>query len=77
MLSTRGNAAPVSGAEAIIAGIAPDGGLYLPESWPQFALVEQEGLCHQNYARLAKEILVRFFPEWPDEATGAGSGSRL
>jgi len=67
-VSTRGNAAPVSGAEAIIAGIAPDGGLYLPESWPQFALVEQEGLCHQNYARLAKEILVRFFPEWPDEA---------
>ncbi|MBC7770408.1 MAG: threonine synthase [Phycisphaerales bacterium] len=34
-LSTRGLAPPVSFLDAVLAGMAPDGGLYVPESWPQ------------------------------------------
>lgn len=33
-ISTRGQAPPVSFLDAVLAGIAPDGGLYVPESWP-------------------------------------------
>jgi len=34
-VSTRGAGAPVSFEEALLEGLAPDGGLYVPESWPQ------------------------------------------
>src|SRR6185295_8108099 len=34
-LSTRGLAPPVSFLDAMLDGMAPDGGLYVPESWPQ------------------------------------------
>lgn len=34
-VSTRGRAVPVSLSAALSAGLAPDGGLYLPEYWPQ------------------------------------------
>lgn len=33
-ISTRGQAPPVSFLEAVLSGMAPDGGLYVPESWP-------------------------------------------
>lgn len=34
--STRGHAPALPIADAIVAGLAPDGGLYLPEAWPRF-----------------------------------------
>jgi threonine synthase len=33
-VSTRGQAPPVSFLDAVLAGMAPDGGLYVPETWP-------------------------------------------
>ncbi|MEQ1491436.1 MAG: threonine synthase [Terricaulis sp.] len=33
-ISTRGQAPPVSFLDAVLNGMAPDGGLYVPESWP-------------------------------------------
>lgn len=33
-ISTRGAAPPVSFLDAVLAGLAPDGGLYVPERWP-------------------------------------------
>ncbi|MBK6703376.1 MAG: hypothetical protein IPG56_06140 [Caulobacteraceae bacterium] len=33
-ISTRGQAPAVSFLDAALAGMAPDGGLYVPESWP-------------------------------------------
>ena len=35
--STRGASAGVSGAQAVLTGLAPDGGLYLPRQIPEFA----------------------------------------
>jgi len=34
-VSTRGAAPPASFSDVLLAGLAPDGGLYLPASWPQ------------------------------------------
>ena len=36
LVSTRGEAAPVDVTTAMLTGLAPDGGLYVPESWPRF-----------------------------------------
>jgi threonine synthase len=36
-VSTRGQAAPHSFDEVLLAGLAPDGGLFMPETWPQIA----------------------------------------
>ena len=35
-VSTRGHAPDVSFTEALLAGLAPDGGLYTPQRWPSF-----------------------------------------
>ena len=36
LISTRGEAPPVDVTTAMLTGLAPDGGLYVPESWPRF-----------------------------------------
>ncbi|HVY87123.1 MAG TPA: threonine synthase [Caulobacterales bacterium] len=36
-VSTRGNSPPVSFLDAVLSGLAPDGGLYVPEAWPSAA----------------------------------------
>ncbi len=36
-ISTRGDAPPVSFLDAVLAGMAPDGGLYVPEVWPSLS----------------------------------------
>lgn len=63
--STRGGSPAVTGAQAIVSGIAPDGGLYLPESFPTLSRSEQEALANLDYAGRALEILSRFLPELP------------
>ena len=39
-ISTRGEAPQASFADVLLAGLAPDGGLYLPAAWPQFSAAE-------------------------------------
>ena len=58
-VSTRGEAPPVSFAEAFAAGLAPDGGLYVPEELPQIVpeLLAAESL---SYADLAFRFLSVF-----------------
>jgi threonine synthase len=43
-LSTRGGAPPATLSEALLHGIAPDGGLYVPERFPRFAPSDFDGL---------------------------------
>jgi len=59
-ISTRGQAAPQSFADILLAGLAPDGGLFLPESWPQISADEIAGFAGQRYADVAFAILKRF-----------------
>jgi len=42
--STRGQAAPVSFSEALLQGLAPDGGLYIPQQWPDLRGLQPEPL---------------------------------
>lgn len=36
-VSTRGASPAIGFLDAVLAGLAPDGGLYVPEVWPSFA----------------------------------------
>ncbi|HEV7439944.1 MAG TPA: threonine synthase, partial [Methylobacterium sp.] len=56
-VSTRGAAAPLSFSDALLAGLARDGGLYVPESWPQISPEAIAGLAGKRYADAAKLVL--------------------
>jgi threonine synthase len=61
-ISTHGQTRPQTFSEAVEAGLAPDGGLFLPDAWPDISgrLVEWEKL---SYPEVAAEFLSRFAPE--------------
>ena len=55
-ISTRGDAPPVDFRTACLAGLAPDGGLYVPEAYPQIARATHT----ETYASLAARVLHAF-----------------
>jgi threonine synthase len=58
-VSTRGQSPPVSFLDAVLAGMAPDGGLYVPEAWPNLgAWVREAGVC--DYVSVAEAVLEQF-----------------
>ncbi|MEE8626659.1 MULTISPECIES: threonine synthase [Methylobacterium] len=56
-VSTRGAAAPLTFTDALLAGLARDGGLYIPQSWPQISRETIAGLAGRPYAEAAKAVL--------------------
>jgi threonine synthase len=58
-LSTRGEAPPLGFAEAMLAGLAADGGLYVPETWPQIDAETMLGFAGRPYAEVAVEVIRR------------------
>lgn len=59
--STRGGAERVSSAAAILKGLASDGGLFVPASFPQMPLSAIEELADLSYEERAVRILRLFF----------------
>jgi len=59
-ISTRGGAPRANFAEVLLAGLAPDGGLYMPVEWPQLSQSEIAAFSGQRYQDVAFEILRRF-----------------
>ena len=59
-LSTRGEAPKLGFCDAMLAGLARDGGLYLPETWPQLSAEAIGGLFGRPYDEVAVEILRPF-----------------
>ena len=57
--STRSNSPALSLSEAMQSGLAPDGGLYVPESFPEFAVEDFEGL--EGWAEIGGRLLAPFF----------------
>jgi len=56
-VSTRGEAPPLTFADALLAGLARDGGLYLPESYPRLSTETIHGFRGQPYAAVAKTVM--------------------
>ena len=65
-ISTRSDKYKVDSAEAIKTGIAPDGGLFVPEEIPQITLGEIESFASLSYAELAKKILSLYLTDYTD-----------
>jgi threonine synthase len=64
--STRGQTRPHSFTEAVEAGLAPDGGLFLPEKLPDLSAL-LPGWANLSYAEMAAEFFQHFAPEIPAE----------
>lgn len=63
--STRSNLHSCGGAEAIRSGLAPDGGLFVPETLPHFDLDEIRST--RSYAELAARILARLLTDYRED----------
>ena len=59
-LSTRGQAPALSFDEVLLTGLARDGGLYVPESWPQFSEAELRRMARLSYPDLAVSVMRPF-----------------
>ncbi len=64
-ISTRGNAPAKTFTEILLAGLAPDGGLYLPEEYPQVSREELDAWRSLDYASLAMAILSKLATDIP------------
>jgi threonine synthase len=62
-VSTRGQAPVRDFAGVLLAGLAEDGGLYVPESWPHFSPADWRGLRGLPYAELAARVVQPFAGE--------------
>ncbi len=59
-ISTRGTAPVLSFDDVLLTGLARDGGLYLPESWPSFSPEEIRSLAGKPYAEVAFTVIRPF-----------------
>ncbi len=67
-ISTRGEATPLSFEEVVLTGLAPDGGLYVPENLPKFSQEEIASWAGLSYQELAFKVISPFVAgEIPDE----------
>ena len=64
--STRGASERVSSAAAILKGLASDGGLFVPASFPQMTLAEIEALVPLSYEERAVRILRLFLTDYTE-----------
>lgn len=59
-VSTRGQAPNLGFCDAVMAGLATDGGLYLPQTWPQISALQMTELANGSYADAAFAIISPF-----------------
>jgi threonine synthase len=59
-VSTRGHAAALDFRQVTLAGLAPDGGLYVPDAWPTLSRDEIAGLAGLSYAQTAATVMAPF-----------------
>lgn len=65
--SSRGKYSSVSAAEAIKMGIAPDGGLFVPDHVPQLGQEDYRAMLNQSYQERACKVLAYFLNEFSAE----------
>ncbi|MDF0605054.1 threonine synthase [Neisseriaceae bacterium TC5R-5] len=65
-ISTRGGMAPQAFSDILLMGLAPDGGLVLPEQYPQISRQQLDSWRGLSYAELAFEILRLFATDIPE-----------
>lgn len=59
-VSTRGRAPALGFCDCLLAGLARDGGLYVPESWPHFSPADIRSMAGLSYAEVATRVMAPF-----------------
>jgi threonine synthase len=59
-VSTRGQSPALSFSDAVLAGLARDGGLYVPESWPQLDATTIESFATAPYVAITERVIAPF-----------------
>ncbi len=59
-VSTRGSAPELGFEDVLLTGLARDGGLYLPEHWPQFTHADIAKMAGRSYESIALEVMRPF-----------------
>ena len=59
-ISTRGNAPKLAFDDVLLTGLARDGGLYLPETWPSFSADDLAEMKGMSYVELAVKVMLPF-----------------
>ncbi|MFQ5984675.1 MAG: threonine synthase [Alphaproteobacteria bacterium] len=72
-VSTRGQSPALDFEDVLLAGVAPDGGLYVPAAWPRLSPDEVRRLAGLPYAELAERLMAPFV----NGALDRGSFARL
>ena len=67
-VSTRGEAPPLGFMDVTLAGLARDGGLYVPETWPRLSPQTISGFAGRPYAEVAVEVIRPFVGDSIPEA---------
>jgi threonine synthase len=71
-ISTRGTAPELTFKQALLVGLAGDGGLYVPQTWPEFSASDIASFRGKPYSHVAFEVMRRFVDgEIPDAALKA------
>ena len=65
--STRNSGCKVTSAEAIAQGISKEGGLFVPETLPQFTLDDIASMVSLSYNEKAKKVLSKFLTDFTKE----------
>lgn len=68
-ISTRGSAPALDFEQVTLAGLASDGGLYVPEEWPRWSEAEIAALAGLPYAELAVRVMQPFVGDSLSEDT--------
>ena len=66
--STRGESPIVPFSEVLLGGLAPDGGLYMPQTFPKFSIEEIESWSNLPFHKLASKILYPYVESEIDES---------
>ena len=64
-ISTRGKSPELSFCEVLLGGLAPDGGLYLPKSYPKFTKNDLDEMRVMSYQKLSFSIFEKFIDDIP------------
>lgn len=75
-ISTRGQAPELNFEEAMLSGLAPDGGLYVPKMVPQFSAQQIAAMAGQSYEEIAFQVVKPFVGESFSDAELRGAIER-
>lgn len=59
-ISTRGQAPAINFEQVVLTGLAPDGGLYVPETYPTLSQEQIAGFAGKSYSQVAFEVMQPF-----------------